>query len=80
MDIFKENFPNNVINDLYKLIVFSKIPCIVNIRNYKKEQFKLHRSLLGVKGGGENQTSSEEPCLQHFAVMVKINISMPNFS
>ena len=50
MDIFKENFPNNVINDLYKL--FSKLPCIVNISSYKKEQFKLHRSLLGVRGEG----------------------------
>ena len=40
MDIFKENF------------VFSKLPCIVNINSYKKEQLKLHRSLLGVRGGG----------------------------
>ena len=48
MDIFKENFPNNVINDLYKL-------CFQKYRESlicKKEQFKLHRSLLGVRGGG----------------------------
>ena len=48
MDIFKENFPNNIIN----VIVFSKLPCIVNINSYKKEQLKLHRSLLGVRGEG----------------------------
>ena len=48
MDIFKENFPTNVINE----VVFSKIPSMVNISNYKKEPFKPHRSLLGVKGGG----------------------------
>ena len=35
MDIFKENFPNNVTNDLYKLCL--KKPCIVNISNYKKK-------------------------------------------
>ena len=26
---------------------------IVNISSYKKEQLKLHRSFLGVKGGGK---------------------------
>ena len=67
MNIFKENFPNNVTNDLYKLC-FQKKTCIVNISNYKKEQFKLHRSLLGVRGEGVNQPSSEQPCLQHLAV------------
>ena len=77
MDIFKENFPNNVINDLYTL-------CFQNyISSYKKEQFKLHRSLLGVRWGGGvgNQLSEvEQPSPQHLAVMVKITIFMPNFS
>ena len=55
MDFFKENFPNNVINDLYK---FSKLPCIVNISSYRKEQFKLHRSLLDVREGGISPLSN----------------------
>ena len=50
MDIFKENFSNNVTNDLCKLC-FKKKTCMVNMSNYKKEQFKLHRSLLGVRLG-----------------------------
>ena len=33
--------------------MFSKLLCIVNISCYKKEQLKLHRSLLGVKGGSK---------------------------
>ena len=79
MDIFKENFPNNVTNDLYKLCL--KKTCIVNISNYEKEQFRPHRSLLVVRGGGGgNQSSSEQPCLQHLAVVVKINIFRANFS
>ena len=40
--IIFQNFSENVINDLYKLCKSS----------YKKEQLKLHQSLLGVKGGG----------------------------
>ena len=52
MDIFKENFPSNGINDLYKLCFQKYRASIVNVSNYKKEQFKLHRSLLGVRGGG----------------------------
>ena len=67
----------HVIKDLYKL-------CFQNYRaslisSYKKEQFKLHRSLLGVRGGGGKQPS-EQPSLQHLAVMVRINIFRPNFS
>ena len=50
--------------------MFSKLPCIVNICNYKKEQLKLNGSLLGVKGGGGG-TASEQPSLQHLAVMIK---------
>ena len=57
MDIF-QNILKNVINDLY--IVFSKQLCIVNIRCYKTEQLKLHRSLLGVKGGGGRQKQPSE--------------------
>ena len=38
--IILENFPKNVINDLYK--VFSKLLCIVNKSSYEKEQLKLH--------------------------------------
>ena len=52
MDIFKkiriifQNFHKNVfINCVFKT-------CIANISCYKIEQLKLHRSLLGVKGGG----------------------------
>ena len=40
-----------------------------NISSYKKEQLKLHRSHLGVKGKGITALS-----LQHLAVKVKINI------
>ena len=42
MDIFKENFPNNVIIDLYKLCFQKYRASIVNISSYKKKQFKLH--------------------------------------
>ena len=55
MDIFKENshnFSKNVINDLYKLCKSS----------YKKEQLKLHQSLLGVKGGAETALSPTFSC------------------
>ena len=38
--IIFQNFPKNVINDLYK--VFSKLLCIVNKSSYEKEQLKLH--------------------------------------
>ena len=31
--------------------------CIVNKISYKKEQLKLHQSLLGVKGGGGAKTA-----------------------
>ena len=50
MDIFKENFPKNVINDLYKLCFQNYRASIVNIYYIKKN--KLHRSLLGVRGRG----------------------------
>ena len=48
--------------------------------SYKKEQFMLHRSLLGVKGGGGEGgiQSSEQPSLKHLAVV--INIFRPRFS
>ena len=74
MEIFKEN----MINDLYRLCFQNYIVHLVNISGYKKEQCKLHRSLLDVRGGGESD--SEQPSLQHLAVMVKINIFRPNFS
>ena len=38
--IIFQNFPKNVINDLY--IVFSKLLCIVNKSSYEKEKLKLH--------------------------------------
>ena len=80
MDIFKENFPNNVINDPYKLCFQNYRASIVNIiSSYKKYNFKLHRSLLGGRGRGGEQPS-EQPSLQHLAIMVKINIFTPNFS
>ena len=75
MDILKENFPNNVINDLYKLC-FLKLPCIVNISSYKK---KLIASITSWCEGEGNQPS-DQPSLQHIAVMVKISIFRPNFS
>ena len=60
--------------------MFSKLLCIVNKSSYEKEQLKLHQSLLGVKeGGGQNQ-SSEQPSLQHLGVTLKINICRPNCS
>ena len=45
--------------------VFKTILYIVNISSYKKDQFKLHRSFLGIKGerGVQKQLS-----LQHLAV------------
>ena len=43
MDIFKEKKSN--------------LLCIVNISSCKKEQLTLHRSLLGVKGGGGGKTA-----------------------
>ena len=50
----------------------SKLLYIVNISSYKKEQLKLHRSFLGVKGGGVGQKQpSEQPSLQHLAVTEK---------
>ena len=52
---------------------------IVNISSYKKERLKLHRSLLGVKGGGQKQPP-EQPSLQHLTVTLKCNIVLPNFS
>ena len=41
----------------------------------KKEQLKLHRSLIGVKGGGGAtiKQPSDQPSLQHLAVKLKIN-------
>ena len=50
--------------------MFSKLLYIANISRYKKRQLKLHRSLLGVKGGGAKTAPS--PTL--IAVTVKINI------
>ena len=46
--------------------MFSKLLCIVNKSSYKKEQLKLHQSLLGVKGG-----EGKQPSLQHLAVTLK---------
>ena len=60
LHIIFQQFSKNVINDLYKLCKSS----------YKKEQLKLHQSLLGVKGGGGQKQPSawtiiEQPSLQH---------------
>ena len=44
------------------------------------EQLKLHRSLLGVKGGGGQKQPSEQPSLQYLAATLKIIICGPNFS
>ena len=69
--IILQFFSKNVINDLYKLCKSS----------YKKEQLKLHQSLLGVKGGGGKNSPLNSPrSLQHLAVTLNINICRPNFS
>ena len=69
--IIFQNFSKNVINDLYKLCKSS----------YKKEQLKLHQSLLGVKGGGGKNSPLNSPrSRQHLAVTLNINICRPNFS
>ena len=68
--IFQKIF-KNVINDLYKLCKSS----------YKKEQLKLHQSLLGVKGeGGQKQPLNSPRSLQHLAVTLNINICRPSFN
>ena len=55
--------------------MFSKLLCIVNIRCYKVDQLKLHRSLiLGVKGGG----GQKQPSPQHLTVTLKCNIFFQN--
>ena len=55
--------------------MFSKLRYIVNRSSSKKEQFKLHRSLLGVKGGWWGQNSHmNSPFSNIIAVTVKINI------
>ena len=51
MDIFKENFLNNVINALYKLCFQNYRALLIIISSYIKEPYKLHRSLLGVRRG-----------------------------
>ena len=59
--------------------MFSKLLCIVNKSSYEKEELKLHQSLLGVKGGVGQKQPSAQPCLQHLAVSLKMNICRPNF-
>ena len=59
--------------------MFSKLLCIGSLSCYKKEQLKLYRLLLGVKGGSRKQPS-EQPSLQHLTVTLKCNIFVPNFS
>ena len=59
--------------------MFSKQLCIVNIRCYKIEQLKLHRSLLDVKGGGGQKQPSEQPSFQHLTVTLKCNILFTKF-
>ena len=51
----------------------SKLLYIVNISSYKKEQLKLHPSLLGVREAGEGgqKQLSEQPSFQHLAVKEK---------
>ena len=61
MDILKENFLKNVVNDLYKLC----FQTTVNISSYKKKQLKSHRSLLDVKRGGAQKQPSEQPYLSN---------------
>ena len=54
--IIFQNFPQNVINDLYKSCIQNHCTLLIEVV-LKKEQLKLHRSLLGVKGGGQKQPS-----------------------
>ena len=52
---------------------------IVDIYSSKNEQLKLHRSLLGVKGGGGKNSALNMPSLQHYiAVTEKVNIFRSN--
>ena len=41
--------------------MFSKLLYIINVSSYKKEQLKLHRSFLGVKGAGGGQKTALSP-------------------
>ena len=81
MDILKKiciivlNFPKNVNNDLYKLCFQNYCTLLLVLKN----QFKLHRSLLGMKGRGQNSPLNS-PFSNIIAVKVKINIFKPNFS
>ena len=52
----------------------SKLLYIVNRSSSKKEQLKLHRSLLGVKRGGGKNSPMNSPLSNIIAVTVKINI------
>ena len=58
MDIFKENSHNfskfslNMINDLYKLGFQNYCASLIKVV-MKRKNFKLHQSLLGMKGGPE---------------------------
>ena len=54
--------------------MFSKLLYIVNRSSSTKEQLKLHRSLLGVKGGGGKNSPLNSHLSNIIAVTVKINI------
>ena len=60
--------------------MFLKLPCIVNISSYKKKLIASMTSWCEGGGGGRGNQPSEQPSLQHIAVMVKMNIFRPNFS
>ena len=54
--------------------MFSKLKYVVNISSSKKVQLKLHRSLLGVKGGGVKNSPLNSRLSNIIAVTVKINV------
>ena len=75
--IIFQSFLKNVINDNISFQNYCTL--LIDRSSSKKEQPKLHRSLLGVKGGGGKNSPLNSPLSNIIAVTVKINIFRPNF-
>ena len=73
MDIFKENLHNFSKFFSYKLCFQNYCTLLIEV-DLKKEQLKLHRSLLGVKGGGTKNSPLTSTLPNIKTVTVKINI------
>ena len=76
--IIFQNFPKNVINDLYKLCFQNYCASLIKVVMKRNNLNCINHSWCE-RGGGQNQPS-EQPSLQHLAVSLKINICRPNFS